>query len=333
MESLSKDSLNNILDKIDFNDIALLSQTSIQMNNNVDKYPSMQNGTLYLGTKKLDSNTALVLAANDNDSKLVKYLVKNKRANEWKKACENTQNQEIIEYLYSTFSPIATDRLNIRKWNAEKKLRRNHNSICVIGKQGCGSTSLVKDLIRTIQKTNNFNTKFAMCGGQNEIHEYSDIVEDIFCYNSFNENTFGTFWDKQKRRVRKRGPGHPSNKSLFILDDCHQMRKVWENRNITDMMMNMRHYDTTFINSMQYPMGIRPSLRTCFDYILILRETNISTKKKLFDHYCGIFPTFNMFCTVLDSITEDYRCLVVDNRCHSSAIEDNIFWYKANVNQ
>jgi hypothetical protein len=63
-----------------------------------------------------------------------------------------------------------------------------------------------------------------------------------------------------------------------------------------------------------------------------LRENSFSNKKKLFDHYCSIFPDFKTFCKVLDALTVNYQCIVVKQRKNlSTKIEDNIFWYKAEL--
>jgi hypothetical protein len=43
-----------------------------------------------------------------------------------------------------------------------------------------------------------------------------------------------------------------------------------------------------------------------------------------------MFPTFESFCQVLDSTTENYECLVIDNNVKSNKIQDMVYWYKAN---
>ncbi len=41
------------------------------------------------------------------------------------------------------------------------------------------------------------------------------------------------------------------------------------------------------------------------------------------------FPTFEIFCQVMDQCTEDYNCLVINNNAKSNKLEDQVFWYKA----
>ena len=64
---------------------------------------------------------------------------------------------------------------------------------------------------------------------------------------------------------------------------------------------------------MQYALGVPPNLRTNIDFVFILRENYVSNRKRLYEHYAGMFPTFEIFCQVMDQCTEDYNCLVIDN--------------------
>ena len=44
-----------------------------------------------------------------------------------------------------------------------------------------------------------------------------------------------------------------------------------------------------------------------------------------------MFPTFEMFCQVMDQCTENYECLVINNNAKSNKLEDQVFWYKADA--
>jgi hypothetical protein len=80
---------------------------------------------------------------------------------------------------------------------------------------------------------------------------------------------------------------------------------------------------------MQYPLGIPPTLRTNIDYVFILREPYIANRKRIYENYAGMFPTFESFCQVMDQCTENYECLVINNGAKSNRITDQVFWYKA----
>jgi hypothetical protein len=85
------------------------------------------------------------------------------------------------------------------------------------------------------------------------------------------------------------------------------------------------------IITMQYPLGIPPTLRTNIDYVFILREPYIKNRRIIYENYAGMFPTFESFCQIMDQCTENYECLVIDNNAKSNKLEDQIFWYKAST--
>lgn len=77
------------------------------------------------------------------------------------------------------------------------------------------------------------------------------------------------------------------------------------------------------------PTWYSPTLRTNIDYVFILREPYIANRKRIYDNYAGMFPTFESFCQVMDQCTENYECLVINNNSKSNKLQDQVFWYKA----
>ena len=63
--------------------------------------------------------------------------------------------------------------------------------------------------------------------------------------------------------------------------------------------------------------------------IFILRENIVSNRKRIYDNYAGMFPSFEVFCQVMDQCTENYECLVINNNAKSNKLSDQVFWYKA----
>jgi len=94
------------------------------------------------------------------------------------------------------------------------------------------------------------------------------------------------------------------------------------------LFMNGRHWKIMLVITMQYPLGVPPNLRTNIDYTFILREPYINNRKRIYENYAGMFPTFESFCQVMDQCTENYECLVISNNAKSNKLDDQIFWYK-----
>ena len=76
-------------------------------------------------------------------------------------------------------------------------------------------------------------------------------------------------------------------------------------------------------------MDLPPDLRANIDYIFILRENIIQNQEKLYKNFFGIFPQFSIFQDVMNTCTEGYDCLVLDNTSKSNNIQDCVFWYRA----
>jgi hypothetical protein len=118
-------------------------------------------------------------------------------------------------------------------------------------------------------------------------------------------------------------------RAFVILDDC-----LYDNTWTKDKMMRLIIYEWSSLENyviitMQYPLGIPPNLRTNIDYVFILREPYIANRKRIYENYAGMFPTFESFCQVMDQCTENYECLVINNNAKSNKLHEQIFWYKA----
>ena len=117
----------------------------------------------------------------------------------------------------------------------------------------------------------------------------------------------------------------------FTYNLCNDFNKWINDPNILELFFNGRHHHISFILTMQYSVGIPPEMRSNFDYIFLLAEDSFSNIKRMHEHYAGMFPTFQMFCQFMDQCTENYECVVIDNKIQSNKLEDTIFWYKGEV--
>ena len=140
---------------------------------------------------------------------------------------------------------------------------------------------------------------------------------------------------KRQRTVLKQIKKNPQSivdpRTFCILDDCLFDATWTKDKLMRLMFMNGRHWKIMLVITMQYPLGIPPNLRTNIDYVFILREPYIANRKRIWENYAGMFPTFESFCQVMDQCTENYECLVIDNNAKSNKLQDQIFWYKADT--
>ncbi len=212
---------------------------------------------------------------------------------------------------------------------------RKSPMIVVIGKKDTGKSFLVKDILYNTQNCFPVGTVISGTEVANEFFQHmvpSKLIHDKYKPDIVMNTIKRQLAVKTARNRDKGKSGGNSNldpRAFLILDDCLYDATWIREESTRYVFMNGRHIDLMTIITMQYPLGITPNLRTNVDFIFILRETMINNRKRIYDNYAGMFPSFEMFCHFMDECTENYECLVICNGVSSNKLEDQVFWYKA----
>lgn len=204
--------------------------------------------------------------------------------------------------------------------------------VVMIGKRETGKSVLVKDLLYQHRDKLPIGTVISPTEQANKF--FSNIVPPMFIHDEYTPEIVENVVKRQKKMlsaIQKQGKDKIDPRAFLILDDCLYDESWTKDKNIRLLFMNGRHYNIMFVITMQYPLGIRPNLRTQIDYVFILRENLINNRRRIWENYAGMFPTFDMFCQVMDQCTEDFHCLVINNNAKSNSLEDQVFWYKADI--
>ena len=208
--------------------------------------------------------------------------------------------------------------------------------IVVIGKKDTGKSFLVRDILYNVQHNFPVGTVISATEIANEFFQNmvpSKLIHDKYRPEIVQNVIKRPALMKSKRNEDKKQRGGNSTidpRAFLILDDCLYDAKAWTSEESTRFVfMNGRHIDLMTIITMQYPLGIGPTLRTNVDFIFILRENITRNRRIIHENYAGMFPTFDMFCTFMDQCTENYECIVICNNVASNRLEDQVFWYKA----
>ena len=229
--------------------------------------------------------------------------------------------------------------LELRKFSMKSiKFDPNQNQgpvIVLIGRRDTGKSFLVKDLLYYHQ---DIPVGVVISGTEAGNGFYGSIVPKLFIHDEYNTVIIQNILKRQKVvlkeikkeiEVYKRRTSKIDPRAFVILDDCLYDNSWSRDKMMRLLFMNGRHWKIMLVITMQYPLGIPPNLRTNIDYVFILREPYINNKKRIWENYAGMFPTFESFCQVMDQCTEDYECLVINNNSKSNKLVDQIFWYKA----
>jgi hypothetical protein len=205
--------------------------------------------------------------------------------------------------------------------------------IVLIGRRDTGKSYLVRDLL---YHHRDIPIGTVISGTEAGNGFYSSHIPKLFIHDEYSSNIIENILKRQKsvmKEVQKQIQMYKSSKidprTFVILDDCLYDNSWAKDKLMRLLFMNGRHWKVLLILTMQYPLGILPNLRTNIDYVFILREPYIANRKRIYENYAGMFPTFESFCQVMDQCTENYECLVIDNNVKSNKLSEQIFWYKA----
>ncbi len=205
--------------------------------------------------------------------------------------------------------------------------------IAMIAKSGAGKSWVVRDILYYIQDI--------MCGvviapTDKMTKFFDDIFPSLFIYHEYDETIIPRVLARQKKildknqKRKKNGKKPVDPRLVLIMDDCMSSKHLWlKDPNMLSIFNEGRHYQITFILTMQYSLGIQPELRSNFDFVFLLGEDFINNKKKLYEHYAGMFPNNDIFFQVFDQITDNYGCMVINNRLRCNDIYQKVFWYRA----
>lgn len=229
--------------------------------------------------------------------------------------------------------------LDLKKFNMKEIIfssdvdKKDGPVIVFNGRRSTGKSFLVRDLLYYHQ---DIPIGTVISGTEDGNGFYGQIVPKLFIHDEYNsaiiENVLKrqrTVFKQIKHEVQSYKKSNIDSRAFIILDDCLYDGSWTRDKLMRLLFMNGRHWKLMVIITMQYPLGIPPNLRTNIDYVFILRENYIANRKRLYENYAGMFPTFESFCQIMDQCTENYECLVIKNNANSNKLTDQVFWYKA----
>jgi hypothetical protein len=222
-------------------------------------------------------------------------------------------------------------KLELRKF--DPSVIKSDSVVVFIGKRNTGKSYCMKDILNyhrdipvgvVISPTERANAYF------------EKFIPKMLIYDEYNDKITSKFLERQisisaqkKNEMKKSGTSNIDPRAFLILDDCLYDKKWPNDKSIRSFFMNGRHYNILFMITMQFALGIPPVLRGNIDYTFIFRDNIVKNRERLYHHYAGMFPSLEVFSQTLDQCTENFECMVIDNKVQSNKLEDQIFWYKA----
>ena len=237
------------------------------------------------------------------------------------------------------FSIIIIMNLELKRFDMKSISFKPNESkgpvVVLIGRRDTGKSFLVRDLLYYHQ---DIPIGTVISGTEEGNGFYGKLVPKLFIHNEYNTAIIENILKRQrgvlkqiKKEMEQFNKSTIDPRTFVILDDCLYDNTWARDKMMRLLFMNGRHWKVMLLITMQYPLGIPPTLRTNIDYVFILREPYIANRKRIYENYAGMFPTLESFCQVMDQCTENFECLVINNNSKSNKLQDQVFWYKADA--
>jgi hypothetical protein len=209
------------------------------------------------------------------------------------------------------------------------RTKHRSSTYYIYGKRNCGKSTLALDIYN---HRKNIDTN-VMCVTNERLVMQEDIrnqIPDKFIFDEYHTNLLGNVIDRQRIIIGNQ-QNHKMPDIVVILDDCLSARTLSNDKHLENIFLNGRCHGISLIITSQIPYGMPPTFRTNVAFTFLFGGTTFDNKRKLYDYWAGWFPTIEMFSVILDQLTENYCCMVIDNTDHSDNLLDKIFWYEVDM--
>ena len=208
-----------------------------------------------------------------------------------------------------------------------------HPRIVMIAPSGSGKSWIVRNILYEMRDIP-CGVVLAPTDKMNKF--YDDFMPSSYIHHEFRQDIIPKILGRQSKILEKNEQREINHKKLidprtvFVMDDCMADKDKWiKDPKMLEIMNQGRHFKLTFILTMQYCLGIQPELRTQFNFVFLLGEDNAASRKKLHEHWAGVFPKFDLFEQVFLQVTSNYGCMVINNRIKTLDLTKKVFWFKA----
>ena len=135
-------------------------------------------------------------------------------------------------------------------------------------------------------------------------------------------------------RLNRENAERKKARELFIVADdvAATDKKLLSSPVMRDGLMNGRHASCGWAISLQYCMDVPVDARSQFQIIVVCAENNQMNRRRIWQQFAGVVPTYRQFDTIMQTATQDHSCLIIDNTNPSATIQTSLFHWKARLN-
>lgn len=236
-----------------------------------------------------------------------------KQINEW-----TLCNYDVDNETNNDSQDLSSNRLNIgiiqpKYFNMDKHLT-TLPKIIHVGKRGTEyaeqSVKIVKHYIkRGDLKESNLYT-----------FNYDDIWKDTFkkanvcdMANVYDASRKQTYVADKIRALMSNQSRSKNSETIFLVINARTLINCGK-AVLEDLLMGSKSKNIGVIVNAQYCVGISPEFRCQFDFVFLHEEHSFSNKKRMHEHYAGMFASSTQFNNYLNLYTKNLNSFVICNR-------------------
>ena len=199
----------------------------------------------------------------------------------------------------------------------------------IIGLPGTGKSCCVKSLLHALH--GQFGKVMAMSGSESDNRYYESFIPKLFVHNRFSVTALKQFVNGQ-RLLRATDPNGAHQHSLIIMDDVLDNARQLDQPVVHMLYKQGRHINSSVWLVQQYPMDVRPFIRSTTSAVILYGNVNQQARRKMYDNYGSLFPSFAEFEAAFEHVTtsQPHTALVILLK-GSRPIQSAVFWYRADL--
>lgn len=222
-------------------------------------------------------------------------------------------NEQVLAFFNLEIEYKPTVNTYLEKGKSSKSL--------FVARPNSGKSYMIKYLMYQLRQ---FFPLIKVFSHSNSFSNDYDYVPDILISGNIDQEKLLDVIQRQKYATK-----YLENPNLaLILDDVADDKKLWNTKVVRSLLFNGRHFFLNLFVTTQYAKSIAVDIRNTFDYIFIFNDANQDNRKKNYETFCRIIPTFELFNSLFDNMPE-FGVLVIINGKVTNNWLDSVRWFKA----
>jgi len=189
--------------------------------------------------------------------------------------------------------------------------------VAIIGHSQSGKRTIIKDIIKQLQKTNQVDECVIFSPYDNI--SYTDKI-----YPKYDSKIVSDILETQKQHQNN----GTRNNVVVVLNDCIGCKQNSFNDPDLFELFNCKKYNITTIITMQFAHKIPVEIRACFDFKFMASENFTTNIKRCYDYYAGMFPEYKQFSSIICKLKQ-YEFLVISTSSNKHNFDDMVKVYKS----